>query len=123
MDKLGVQIKFFALFFVVNSCFFAYAEDKEKVFEYNIGIISSEKIFKKTYEIKDKIINAVSLCECVEVTLNKKGDISLIDVKFDPREYKGLTIQEIKLLNEKSQLTTLRLKAYIEKPNSENAQK
>ena len=111
MDKL----KIIALFFLINFCFFAYAEDKEKVLEYNIGIISPDKIFKKTYEIKGEITNAVSLCDCTEVSVTKKKDSSLINVEFNPSEYKGLTIQEIKLLGKESRVITLRLRAYVGK--------
>lgn len=112
MDKL----KIIALFSLINFCFFAYAQVPEgKVIEYNIGIISPEKIFKKTYEIEEEITNAVSLCDCTEVSVIKKKDSSLIDVEFDPSEYKGLTIQEIKLLGKESRVITLRLRAYVGK--------
>ncbi len=106
----------FTLFFFINSCFLAYAQDKGEVLEYNIGIISPEKIFKKTYEIKEEINNAVSMCDCVEANVIKKKDSSLIEVEFNPAEYKGLTIVEMKLLGKNSRIITLRLRAYVEEP-------
>jgi len=113
---MSSRLKAIVLFFIISSCFLAYAEDKEKVLEYNIGIISPDKIFKKTYEIREEINNAVSLCDCIEVNVTKKKDSALVNVEFDPSEYKGLTIQEIKLLGKGNRVITLRLRAYVEKP-------
>ena len=110
MDKL----KIFILIIAAAFSFFAYAQDKGEVREYNIGIIPSDKVFEKTYEIKEEISNAVSLCDCTEVSVIKKKDSSLIDIKFDPSEYKGLTIQEIKLLGKQNRVITLKLRAYVQ---------
>ncbi|MCK9615070.1 MAG: hypothetical protein M0R48_06165 [Candidatus Omnitrophica bacterium] len=132
MDKLEFSTLFgkilricmygFGLLFLISFCFFIYAQAPEgKVLEYNIGIISPNKIFKKTYEIKEEINNAVSLCDCIEVNVTKKKDSALINVEFDPSEYKGLTIQEIKLLGKQNRVITLRLRAYVEKPKNKKA--
>lgn len=112
MDKL----KIFALFVFINSLFLTYAEDKEKVLEYNIGIISPDKIFKKTYEIKEEVANAVSMCDCIEVNVTKQKESSLVEIEFNPAEYKGLTIVEVKLLTKGSRVITLRLRAYVDEP-------
>lgn len=119
--KKNNKLIFFALAFLVSACFLAYTQaPEEKVLEYNIGIISPDEIFKKTYEIKEEITNAVSLCDCTSVNVIKKKDSSLIEVEFDPSEYKGLTVQEIKLLGKENRVIILRLRAYVEKSNIKN---
>jgi len=112
MDKL----KIFIILCFVNSCFQAAAEDKGQLLEYDIGVISPKKIFKKTYEIKGEINSAVSMCDCVEVNVTKQKNSSLVEVEFNPAEYKGPTIAEVKLLDKANRVITLRLKAYVEEP-------
>jgi|GEM_PF-1949747 hypothetical protein len=117
MDKLKIT----AFLFFVSACVSAHAQvskEKKEVLEYNIGIIPPDKLFKHTYEIKDEIANAVSMCDCVEVNVIKKKDSSLVEVEFNPAEYKGLTIAEVKLLGRNSRIITLRLRAYVAKPKS-----
>ncbi len=123
MDKLKTAV----FLFFISTCVSAHAEvSREEVLEYNIGMIPPDKLFKQTYEIKDEIANAVSMCDCVEVNVIKKKDSSLVEVEFNPAGYKGLTIAEVKLLGRNSRIITLRLRAYVAKPkpgeqdNSEN---
>ncbi|MFA5008110.1 MAG: hypothetical protein WC546_02695 [Candidatus Omnitrophota bacterium] len=103
------------LVFLISSCFFVYAQEEGEVREYNIGIISPGKIFTKTYEIKEEIIGAASMCDCVKVSVIKKTGVSAVEVEFDPSEYHGLVIQEIKLIGKNNHLITLRLRAYVNK--------
>ncbi|MCK9572940.1 MAG: DUF1573 domain-containing protein [Candidatus Omnitrophica bacterium] len=114
---LSIMAIILSFYFLLSTFYspIAYAQDKERILEYNVGIISSDKIFKKTYEIKEEITNAVSLCDCTEVSVTKKKDSSLINVEFNPSDYKGLTVQEIKLLGKENRVITLRLRAYVEK--------
>ena len=56
------------------------------------------------------------MCDCVEANVIKKKDSSLVEVEFNPAGYKGLTIEEIKLLGKNSRIITLRLRAYVEEP-------
>ncbi|MDD4954619.1 MAG: hypothetical protein PHP17_01070 [Candidatus Omnitrophica bacterium] len=110
MDKL----KIFILFFSISSCFLVQAEDQESTIEYNIGIIPPDRVFTKTYDIKEEVYSAVSMCECVEVDLIKEKGFSKVEIEFNPAEYKGLTIVEVKLLCKGNKVITLRLRAYVQ---------
>lgn len=110
MDKL----KIFIILFSISSCPLAQAEENESTIEYNIGIIPPDKVFTKTYDIKEEVYSAVSMCECVEVNLIKEKGSSRVEIEFNPAEYKGLTIVEAKLLCKGNKVITLRLRAYVQ---------
>jgi hypothetical protein len=92
----------------------AYAQDKGKIIEYNLGAVAAGTVIKKTYEIDAEIINAVSMCECFKVEVKKKDKISLIMIEFDTSDYNGLTAQEVKLLDQSDNLITLKLVVDVE---------
>lgn len=113
MDKLKIIV----LFLFVNSFFAAHAQMKEEVIEYNIGVISPDKVIKKSSKFNEEITNAVSMCDCLEVNVKREKDSSVVELEFNPAEYKGLAIAEAKLIGKNSRVITLRLRAYVSSPS------
>lgn len=111
MDKLKLLIGLF----IASVCIFTYAQESERTIEYDFGIIPSDSIAHKVYEVKGEIVSAVSLCDCVDVQVDRGKNNSLINIKFNPEGYDGLTVQEVKLFSDNGQLITLKLRVYVGK--------
>lgn len=90
-----------------------FAQEQGKTIEYDLGQVSQPEPVHRKYEIKEKIKSAVSLCECVKIKVIPDKGHSLLEIEFNPAGYHGQILEEIKLLDEKDNLITLRIKAYI----------
>ncbi|MFA6282043.1 MAG: hypothetical protein WCY05_06065 [Candidatus Omnitrophota bacterium] len=112
MLKLKLLLPVFILTLTLSS-----AKEQEASIEYDLGqVLQSERIQKK-YEIKEKIKSAVSLCECVKIKVTPGDKGSVLEIEFNPTGYNGAIVQEVKLLDEKDSLITLKLKAYVKNPS------
>ncbi|MFA5271352.1 MAG: hypothetical protein WC412_03305 [Candidatus Omnitrophota bacterium] len=90
-----------------------FAQEQGKALEYDLGQVLSSQLIQKKYEIKERIKSAVSLCECVKVKVILFDEGSILEIEFNPAGYNGSTVEEIKLLDEKDNLITLKIKAYV----------
>lgn len=90
-----------------------FAQEQGAVIEYDLGQVLESELIQKKYEIKEKIKSAVSLCECVKIKVTPRDKGSLLEIEFNPAGYNGPTVEEVKLLDEKDKLITLKLKADV----------
>lgn len=109
--------KLVLIFFLLASLW-AYADDNNRLLEYNLGEISFKKVAIQKYEFKEEIKSAISLCECVKVNVYKKEapkaePLYIVNIEFDPKDYEGQVTQDIMLLDKNDNLITLRIKAFV----------
>jgi hypothetical protein len=122
MAKLRRLNKFCFLvlnFIIWSFAFFACAEEQDRLLEYNLGKISSDKLIKHKYKFHEEIKSALTLCECVKTNVYKKEEpgqqtLWIVNVEFDPQGYSGDVSEDVLLLDKDDRLITLRLKAFVE---------
>jgi hypothetical protein len=102
-----------SIFLIAHISIFAW--EQGKIIEYDLGQVLQSELAKKQYEIKEKIKSAVSLCECIKIKVIPDKGHSLLEIEFNPAGYHGQILEEIKLLDAKDNLITLRIKAYVGK--------
>jgi len=107
-----LKLKLILPFFFLTSTL-VFAQEQGTVIEYDLGQVSQSELIQKKYEIKEKIKSAVSLCECVKIKVTPRNKGSLLEIEFNPAGYDGSTVEEIKLLDEKDSLITLKIKADV----------
>jgi hypothetical protein len=110
---------FFLNIIIFLSSFLVYAQNQDRLLEYNLGKISSDKPIKQKYKFYEEIKSTLSLCECVKTNVYKKEEpgkenLWIVNVEFDPQGYSGDVSQDVLLLDKNDKLITLRLKAFVE---------
>ncbi|RKY33576.1 MAG: hypothetical protein DRP68_01940 [Candidatus Omnitrophota bacterium] len=103
------------LVFIYSICF---AQEKERLIEYDFGEISQECVVKHKFQIEKRIKNGVALCECVQVKVykekqNLKNSFYTVEIEFNPQGYKGDTIQDVLRVDEENNWIRLRIKAFV----------
>ncbi|UCC95636.1 MAG: DUF1573 domain-containing protein [Candidatus Omnitrophota bacterium] len=106
MVKIGIILAF------IFSC---YAQENSQMIEFDFGEIAHSRRVAHRFEFDEEIKSAVSLCECIqaEVYRDEVASKYIVEVEFDPQEYRGQTTQEILLLDSKHSIIRLRITAFV----------
>ena len=101
----------FVVVYFLSSCF---AQDLDKVIEYDFGKVASATIVNSDFELQEQTKSVTSLCECLKVQLKEYQDKQMIQIEFNSLGYQGQFQQEILLVNKDDKVVRLKIKAFIE---------
>jgi hypothetical protein len=130
MVKLKI-IYILGVFLVFSFC--VRGEEAERIIEYDFGRITADVEIKHLFELEGEIKSAVSLCDCVQAGVREKEivaldreigiqeereisvekQITILEIRFDPRGYDGEVYVDVMLLDKDNNLTRLRLKSFV----------
>ena len=104
-------------------CSLCYAEANSRLMEFDFGKIPNTEVVTHKFEIKEDIMNVVSLCDDLKVAIQKEKVIAdypifstMIDIEFDPQGYVGQTFQDIILVSKDYKIIRYRIKAFVQTP-------
>ncbi len=109
-DMVKIASVFSLLFVLV-----CYAQPKEKIINFDFGEVSSKEILSHKFVLKEKVVSAVSMCDCLKINISKEKHKFVVGIELDPEGYEGKVSLEGLLIKDDNNIIRLRISAVVRK--------